>query len=89
VTVVFCTSSLGGREPRVLARFVSDETGLHAERFDQTVGRWVSDSRVAAFLTGQDDWSERISDDRARQIVASWGFSPTILMSPVTEAAKA
>jgi len=40
MSVVFCASSLGGPEPRVLARFVTDNRGLHVERFDQRAGRW-------------------------------------------------
>ncbi|MEX2294617.1 MAG: hypothetical protein WD691_12575 [Acidimicrobiales bacterium] len=87
MSVVFCASSLGGPEPRVLARFISDERGLHTERFDRQAGHWVHDGRVAGFLTGQDDWAERITEGEAQRIMTSWGLSPALLSAPVTEAA--
>jgi hypothetical protein len=88
VTTVFCASTIGGPEPRVLARFVTDERGLHVERLDRRDGRWVQDSSVAGFLTGHDDWAERITRQRANDIVASWGVKPSILDAPVVEPAS-
>jgi len=88
MSVVFCASSLGGPEPRVLARFVTDNRGLHAERFDQRAGRWIQDPRVSGFLTGQDDWAERIAPAAARQLIESWGYDAEILMAPVAEVAS-
>lgn len=88
VTTEFCASTLGGPEPRVLARFVTDDRGLHVERIDRQEGRWVQDSSVAGFLTGHDDWAERISKERAEQIVASWDLSPSILDAPLVEPAS-
>ena len=61
VTTEFCASNLGGPGPRVLARFVTDDRGLHVERLDRREGRWAHDSTVAGFLTGHDDWAERVS----------------------------
>lgn len=87
VSVVFCTSTLGGPEPRVLARFITDDHGLHAERFERQAGRWLHDARVAGYLTGHDDWAERITESAARRIITSWGFKPSLLAAPVTEAA--
>jgi len=88
ISVVFCASSLGGSEPRVLARFVIDSRGLHSERFDRGEGRWVQDSRISGFLTGHDDWAERIDRAVARQLIESWGFGAEFLDAPVTEVAS-
>lgn len=88
VTIVFCASSLGGSESRVLARFVTDNQGLHSERFDRRKGRWIQDARVSGFLTGSDDWAERITESAARQLVTSWGYDPEVLTAPVTEVAS-
>jgi hypothetical protein len=88
VTIVFCASSLGGHEPRVLARFVIDSRGLHAERFDRGTGRWVQDTRVSGYLTGADDWAERITFQAAEQLIASWGYDEAVLNAPVTEVAS-
>lgn len=88
VTVVFCASSLGGSEPRVLARFVTDKQGLHSERFDRREGRWIQDARVSGYLTGSDDWAERITDTAARQLITSWGYDADVLTAPVAEVAS-
>lgn len=88
VNTEFCASNLGGPEPRVLARFVTDDRGLHVERLDRREARWVHDSTVAGFLTGHDDWAERISRERAKQIVSSWDLSPAILDAPLVEPAS-
>lgn len=86
VSVVFCASNLGGPEPRVLARFVTDDRGLHMERFERREGRWRPDALVAGFLTGQDDWAERITASAARHILSAWGFKASLLSAPATEA---
>jgi hypothetical protein len=88
VTVVFCASSLGGPGPRVLARFVTDNQGLHSERFDRRTGRWIQDARVSGYLTGSDDWAERITESAARQFVTSWGYDAEVLTAPVAEVAS-
>lgn len=88
VSVVFCASTIGGPQPRVLARFVTDERGLHVERLNRQQGHWVADESVAGFLTGHDDWAERISRGRASDIVAAWGLRPSILDAPVVEPAS-
>lgn len=85
--VVYFASSLGQDEPRVLARFITDSDGLHSERFDRRGGRWIQDSGVAGFLTGQDDWAEQITHESAKQILRSWSFSPSILEAPVVAVA--
>lgn len=89
MSVVFCASNIGGPEPRVLARFIRDEVGLHDERFDRRTGRWIPDSSVAGFLTGHDDWAERIDRSVAEGILRSWGVEPSVLDAPVAEVAKA
>ncbi|HSH60148.1 MAG TPA: hypothetical protein VK988_10995 [Acidimicrobiales bacterium] len=61
MTTEFCASNLGGPEPRVIARFVTNEGGLHVERLDRHEGRWVQASSLAGFITGHDDWVERIT----------------------------
>ncbi|MHB1910978.1 MAG: hypothetical protein ACYCTI_02865 [Acidimicrobiales bacterium] len=83
--VVFYASNLGKREPRVLARFITDGEGLHAERFDRQARHWVHDARVAGFLTGHDDWAERVTRGSAQRILRSWGCSPTVLSAPLAE----
>lgn len=88
VTIVFCTSSLGGSEPRVLARFVTDNQSLHSERFDRCEGRWIQDARVSGYLTGSDDWAERMTESAARQLITSWGYDPEVLTAPVAEVAS-
>lgn len=88
VTIVFCASSLGGSEPRVLARFVTDKRGLHSERFDRREGRWIQDAQVSGYLTGVDDWAERITDADARQLIARWGYDAEVLTAPVAEVAS-
>ncbi len=88
VTTVFCASTIGGAEPRVLARFVTDGRGLHVERLDRQHGHWVSDNSVAGFLTGHDDWAERITRAQASDIVTAWGLRPSILDAPVVEPAS-
>jgi hypothetical protein len=88
MSVVFCASSLGGSELRVLARFVTDAHGLHSERFDRSQGRWIQDTRISGFLTGQDDWAERITQAAARQLIKSWGFEADVLKAPVAEVAS-
>lgn len=88
VTIVFCASSLGGSEPRVLARFVTDKRGLHSERFDRREGRWIQDAQVSGYLTGVDDWAERITDADARQLIATWGYDAEVLTAPVAEVAS-
>lgn len=88
VTVVFCASSLGGPELRVLARFVTDARGLHSERFDRHEGRWIHDTRVSGYLTGSDDWAERITESTARHLITSWGFDVEVLTAPVAEVAS-
>ncbi len=87
--VVFCASNQGGPEPSVLARFITDGSGLHDERFDRRSGRWIEDSSVAGFLTGHDDWAERVDRSRAKNILRSWGVDPSVLDAPVVEGAKA
>ncbi|HXH56161.1 hypothetical protein [Iamia sp.] len=89
MTVVFCASTIGGPEPRVLARFVTDEGGLHVERLARREGHWVHDSSVAGYLSGHDDWAERITRERAVDIVASWGMAASIIDAPVVETAGA
>jgi hypothetical protein len=89
VPVVFCASNQGGPEPSVLARFITDASGLHMERFDRRSARWVRDSRVAGFLTGHDDWAKRIERSRAKSILRSWGVEPSVLDAPVAQGAKA
>ncbi|HSH60150.1 MAG TPA: hypothetical protein VK988_11005 [Acidimicrobiales bacterium] len=88
VNMEFCASNLGGPETPVLARFVTDDRGLHVERLDRREARWVHDSTVAGFLTGHYDWAERISRERANQIVSSWDLSPAILDAPLVEPAS-
>lgn len=87
VSVVFYVSNMGGPEPRVLARFVTDESGLHSERFDRATGHWVHDGLVAGFLTGHDDWAEQIKRDAAGQLLEAWGFNRSLLNAPVIEGA--
>ena len=82
--VEFYVSNIGGPEPRVVARFTHDERGLHIERFDRLVGRWVPDSSVAGYSLGFDDWAERSSRDEAAGIIAGWGFDPALVDAPVT-----
>ena len=88
VTTVFCASSLGGPDPRVLARFVTDKQGLHSERFDRREGRWIRDARVAGYLSGSDDWAERIDPEAATQLIVSWGYDAGLLNAPVAEVAS-
>lgn len=88
MSVVFCVSNLGGPEPRVLARFVTDSRGLHPERFDRREGRWVQDALVSGFLTGQDDWSERITPAAAGGLIEAWGHGAEMLKAPVAEVAS-
>lgn len=88
MSVVFCASSLGGSEPRVLARFITDTSGLHSERFDRGEGRWIQDARVSGYLTGHDDWAERITSAAARQLIKSWGYDTDVLKAPVAEVAS-
>ncbi len=88
MSVVFCASNIGGPEPRVLARFIRDDAGLHDERFDRHAGRWIPDSSVAGFLTGHDDWAERIDRPEAERILRSWGVDPSLLDAPLAEVAK-
>jgi len=88
MSVVFCASSLGGPEPHVLARFVTDGRGLHPERFDRREGRWIQDARVSGYLTGHDDWAERITPAVARQLIKSWGYAADVLKAPVAEVAS-
>jgi hypothetical protein len=87
MSTVLCASHIGGPEARVLARFVTDEQGLHPERFDRTSGHWVPDSTAAGYLTGHDDWARRIDRDQATQILEAWGFDPTILDAPLAQPA--
>ena len=89
MTTVFCASNIGGPEPRILARFVTDDRGLHVERFDRQAGRWVQDSSVAGFLTGHDDWAVRVAREQAEQIVTAWGVSTAVLDAPVVAPASA
>jgi hypothetical protein len=89
MSVVFCASNQGGPKATVLARFIRDQSGLHDERFDRRAGRWVPDSRVAGFLTGHDDWAERIDRSEAERILRSWGVEPSVLDAPLAEVAKA
>ncbi len=89
MTVVFCASTIGGPETRVLARFVTEESGLHVERLDRRGRRWVPDSSVAGFLTGHDDWARRVTRQEASQIVTQWQLDPTILDAPVAQPATA
>ena len=88
VTTVFCASSLGGSEPRVLARFVTDKQGLHSERFDRREGRRIRDARVAGYLSGSDDWAERIDPEIAGGLLKSWGFDEAMLHAPAAEVAS-
>lgn len=88
VTTVFCASSLGGSEPRVLARFVTDKHGLHTERFDRRAGRWIRDTRVAGYLSGSDDWAERIDPEAAGRLLESWGYGAALLDAPAAEVAS-
>lgn len=89
MNVVFCASTIGAPETRVLARFVTDESGLHVERLDRRARRWAPDSSVAGFLTGHDDWARRITRHEASQIVTQWQLDPTILDAPVAQPATA
>jgi len=87
VMTEFFASNLGGDEFRVLARFTTDEHGLHMERFDRQDGRWIPDISVAGFYTGHDDWAQRVTEADARRLVEMWGVDPSLLAAPVTEAA--
>lgn len=89
VTTEFCVSNMGGPEPRVLARFITDETGLHVEQLDREQRRWVRNRAVAGYLTGHDDFAERVTRDRAEVVARSWGFDVAILDAPVVEPAEA
>lgn len=88
MSVVFCASSLGGSEPRVLARFVTDSHGLHLERFDRSKGQWTPDARVSGYLTGHDDWAERITPAAARALIKTWGYDADVLKAPVAAVAS-
>jgi hypothetical protein len=87
--VEFYVSNIGGPNPRVLARFTTDDRGLHIERLDRTEGRWVRDNSVGGFALGMDDWAERASKDQASEVIASWGFEPALVDAPVTVVASA
>lgn len=87
VSVVFYASNMGGSETRVLARFITDESGLHSERFDRATGQWIHDGLVAGFLTGHDDWAEEIKRDVAGRLLESWGSSASLLDAPVVAGA--
>lgn len=89
VTTEFCASNIGGPEPRVLARFITDDDGLHMEQLDREHRRWVRNRAIAGYLTGHDDFAERIPRERAEQIARSWGLDPSILDAPVVIAADA
>ncbi len=89
MNIEFFASNVGGTEPRVLARFVTDERGLHVERFDPRGGRWVQDSSVAGFFAGRDDFAEQITRERAQELLDSWGNDPRLVDAPVVEPASA
>lgn len=89
VTTEFCASYIGGPEPRVLARFITGDDGLHMEQLDREQRRWVRNPAIVGYLTGHDDFAERITRDRAEEIARSWGFSPSMLDAPVVEPADA
>ena len=82
-------STIGGAEQRVLARFVTDEHGLHVERFDRRERRWAQDSSVAGFYTGRDDFAQQITEERARELLDSWGADPALVDAPVVQPASA
>jgi len=44
--------------------------------------------RVVGFLTGHDDWAERIDRSCAKSILRSWGVEPSVLDAPVAQVAK-
>lgn len=88
MSVVFCASSFGGSEPRVLARFVTDSHGLHLERFDRSRGRWIQDARVSGYLTGHDDWAERLTLAAAQALIETWGYDAEVLKAPVATVAS-
>jgi len=89
VNTEFFASTVGGAEQRVLARFVTDERGLHVERFDRRERRWVQDSSVAGFYTGRDDFAQQITEERARELLDSWGDDPALVAAPVVQPASA
>lgn len=85
----FFASNIGGAEPRVLARFITDGSGVHVERFDRGEGRWVQDSSVAGFFTGRDDFAQQITRARAQELLRSWESDPGLVDAPVVEPATA
>lgn len=81
--VQFSVSVIAGL-PRIVARFSRDASGLHTERFDRDAGRWVADSAVFGYAFGFDDWAEPATKERAAEVLAGWGFGPSLVDAPVT-----
>lgn len=88
VSTEFYASTVGGDEPRVLARFITDEHGVHVERLDRQARQWVPDGTVAGFLTGHDDWAERVTRRQAEQILRAWQLASALLDLPVVQPAS-
>lgn len=81
----FFASDLGSAEPRVLARFATNERGLHVARFDRREGRWVQDNSVAGFFFARDDFAEQVTRQRAQEILDSWGNDPGLVDATAVE----